>query len=68
MNDGAMYEPFLGELVDIGIPNFMYQDRLFLIHGVVIDVKDGYVTLQIKDGYRKIPYSDIISIQRRDAP
>jgi hypothetical protein len=68
MNEGQMYEPFLGKPVDVGIPNFIHQGRLFLINGIVIDTKDGYVTLRIKDGFRKIPYSDIISIQERDAP
>ena len=68
MNDGMMFEKFLGILVTIGIPNFIHQNRLFLIDGKVIDVKDGYVTLQIENGYRKIPYNDVISIQRKDAP
>jgi len=63
LNEGVMYEKFLGKHVDIGIPNFVHPNRLFLISGVVISVERGFVTLKIRDGYRKIPYQDVIQIR-----
>lgn len=57
-----MYEDFLNKRVNIGIPNFVIPGRLFFITGDVLSVSDGYITLKIKDGLRKIPYSDVIQI------
>jgi len=78
MSEGTIYDVFLGKNVDVGIPNFRDPSRLFIINGFVIEVKDGYVTLRIKGGFRKISFGDIISIQikepgeiktaRRDSP
>lgn len=65
MTEGERYLDFLGKNVDIGIPNFNNPNRLFLINGTVIDVNEDYLTLRIKDGYRKIPYSNIFHIQER---
>ena len=63
MNVNEVYKDFLNKVVDIGIPHLYLEGRLFFITGTVIDVKDGFLTLKIKDGIRKIPFSDIIEIK-----
>jgi len=57
-----MFEEFLNKRVNIGVPNFLRPTRLFFITGDVLSVSEGYITLKIKDGLRKIPYSDVIQI------
>ncbi len=54
-------EPFLGKIVNIGIPHH-YLDRLFFITGEVIEVNDNYLILRKKDGIQQIELRDIIEI------
>ena len=54
-------EPFLGKIVDIGIPH-KYLDRLFFITGELIDLKEDYLIIKKKDGVRQIQLKDIIEI------
>lgn len=57
-----MYNEFLNENVNVGIPNFTRPNRLFFITGTVIEIDESYLTLRIKDGIRRIPFSDVIQI------
>ena len=62
MSEKNLYEQYLKKTVNVGIPNYIHKDRLFFITGFVLDLDENYVILKIKDGMRKIPYSDIIEI------
>lgn len=55
------YKPFLGKIVNIGIPHH-YLDRLFFVTGEVLEVNDDYLILRKRDGIRQIELSDIIEI------
>ncbi len=66
MNKNTPYNDFLGKIVNIGVPHFHKEHRLFFITGLVTDVEDGFITLEIKEGIRRVPFSDIIEITRRD--
>jgi hypothetical protein len=69
MSEGAsLYEPYIGKFVEIGIPNYMDPNRLFIIPGTVLSVDDGYILLKIKDGFRKIPYDDVREIREKRSP
>ena len=62
MEINDFYKEFLGEIVNIGIPHYYKKNRLFYLTGLVINNKDDFLTLKIKDGMRKIPFTDIIEI------
>jgi len=63
MSDKERFEVFRGKFVDIGIPNYQNPHRLFMMHGKVIEIDETYITLRIKDGFRKIPFNDVIEIR-----
>ncbi len=62
--DENIYENFIGRTVDIGITHLYEKHRLFYITGKVLSVENGYLTLKIRNGYRKISFCDIIEISR----
>jgi len=54
-------EPFLGKIVNIGVPHH-YLDRLFFVTGELLEVNDDHLILRKKDGVRQIELTDIIEI------
>ncbi len=54
-------EPFLGKIVNIGIPHH-YLDRLFFVTGKLLEVSDDYLIVRKKDGVQQIELRDIIEI------
>ena len=54
-------EPFLGKVVNIGMPHH-YLDRLFFITGELIDLNDDNLIIRKKDGIKQIPLKDIVEI------
>jgi len=62
MSENDTYNDFLGQVVNVGIPHYTVEHRLFFITGLVTGVKDGFLILKIKNGIRKIPFSDIMEI------
>ena len=62
MSENATYNDFLGQFVNVGIPHYTRERRLFFITGLVTSVEDDFLILRIKDGIRKIPFSDIMEI------
>ena len=63
MSMNEVYKEFLNKKVDVGIPHLYKEGKLFFLTGFVFDVKDGALFLKIKDGFRKIPFDDIIEIR-----
>ena len=56
-------EEFLNETVTVAIPHIIL-DRPFFVTGLVKEVTDGYIKLQVKDGYKHIQIDEIIEIRR----
>jgi hypothetical protein len=54
-------EPFLGKIVNIGMPHY-HQDRLFFVTGELLEVNDNHLILRKKDGIKQIELKDIIEI------
>jgi len=63
MNSTKLYEKFLGNTVNIGIPHLYQKRKLFYLTGLVIDIEGDFLVLKIKNGLRKIPFDDIMEIQ-----
>jgi hypothetical protein len=53
---------FLGKIVDVGIPHRFESGKLFFLTGEVLDIQDGYLILRVKNGVRRIPFSDLREI------
>lgn len=62
MSENDIYNNFLGQVVNIGIPYYMKEHRLFFITGLVTNIDDKFLVLRVKNGIRKIFFSDIIQI------
>jgi len=54
-------EPFLGEIVNIGIPH-RYLDRLFFVTGKLIEINDSNLIIKMKNGIKQIDLKDIVEI------
>lgn len=54
---------FLHKTIDIGIPRFEDNDRLFYYTGVLTEVTQEYIKLKLWDGIKQIPINDVIEIR-----
>jgi len=54
-------EPYLGRNCDIGVPH-KFQDRLFFYSGIILELTEDSLILQMKDGIKVFDYRDIIEI------
>jgi hypothetical protein len=58
-----IYKGFLNKKVNIGIPHWFNQGKLFFFTGYVIEVNNEFLILKTSNGIRKISLSDIIEIK-----
>ena len=64
MNLEEKFFNFKGKKVDVGLQHF-FEPRLFFYSGKLLDIIDGFLILEMKNGIKKIHVNDVIEIRSK---
>ncbi len=57
---------FLGKKINVGVAHRVVPGKIFWYFGILIEVNDLYLKLEIKDGVKVVPLTQVLQVQIRD--